>query len=244
MRATAASLLAALTLAALAPAASAVGASTGQSAAVVKRLSDLRTLSRWAYPTYEAPVRSSPSAKAHTIGQLRLLTVDGQAALYIALSSARSGAGQEWIRVELPGRPNGRSGWVQRGALGTLHLVSGHLHVDEARLRATLYRDGRVIFSAPVGVGKASTVTPTGRFYVMEKLTTLGAPLYGPYALGTSAYAPTLSEWPGGGIVGIHGTDEPGLIPGRPSHGCIRMRNADITRLWRIVALGTPIEIT
>jgi lipoprotein-anchoring transpeptidase ErfK/SrfK len=68
--------------------------------------------------------------------------------------------------------------------------------------------------------------------------------VYGPYALGTSAYAPTLAEWPGGGVVGIHGTNEPQLIPGRPSHGCVRMRNADITRLWHLISVGTPIEIS
>ena len=70
------------------------------------------------------------------------------------------------------------------------------------------------------------------------------APVYGPFALGTSAYAPTLSEWPGGGVVGIHGTNEPQLIPGRPSHGCVRMRDADIARLWSLIGLGTPIQIT
>ena len=121
--------------------------------------------------------------------------------------------------------------------------MHGYLVIDRERLRATLFREGRAIFSTPIGVGKASTVTPAGRFYVLEKLTTLGDPFYGPYSIGTSAYAPTLSEWPGGGVVGIHGTNEPQLIPGRPSHGCIRMRNADITRLWRTISLGTPIEI-
>jgi lipoprotein-anchoring transpeptidase ErfK/SrfK len=110
-------------------------------------------------------------------------------------------------------------------------------------LRITLFRDGQAIFTAPIGVGKSSTVTPTGQFYVMEKLITANAAVYGPYALGTSAYAPTLSEWPGGGVVGIHGTDEPQLIPGRPSHGCVRLRNADISRLWALVELGTPIDI-
>src|SRR5205823_14824233 len=108
--------------------------------------------------------------------------------------------------------------------------------------RATLYRGGRRIWQASVGVGRPSLPTPAGRFYVMEKVISTD-PFYGPYALGTSAYAPTLSEWPQGGVVGIHGTDEPQLIPGRPSHGCIRMRNGDITRLWRLIGLGTPIQI-
>jgi hypothetical protein len=210
---------------------------------VYARLSNLRTLSHWAYPNAEATARVSPSPHARATGNLRLLTIDEQAELYIALTSAHTASGETWIKVELPGRPNGHTGWVPRDALGPLHAVSGYLLVDRERLRATLFRGGRAIFSAPVGVGKASTITPPGNFYVMEKLRAINGPIYGPFALGTSAYAPTLSEWPGGGIVGIHGTDEPALIPGRPSHGCVRMRNADITRLWAIVGVGTPIEI-
>ncbi len=213
-------------------------------AAVISRLSNLRTLSRWAYPDAEAPVHASPSRRSRTIGRLRFLTGDGQAELYVALASARLASGQTWIEIELPGRPNGQTGWVTSGALEALHTVEGYLLVDRATLTATLFRNGRAIFSAPIGVGKASTITPSGNFYVMEKLITVNAPVYGPYALGTSAYAPTLDEWPGGGVVGIHGTDEPQLIPGRPSHGCVRMRNADITRLWHLIALGTPIDIT
>jgi hypothetical protein len=233
--------LAALCLAACA--AAQVPAAQAAPQAVYERLSDLRTLSHWAYPNAEASVRAAPSPRARSVGNLRLLTNDGQAELYVALTSAHTTAEETWIEVELPGRPNGKTGWVPRGALGPLHAVSGYLLVDRARLRATLFRDGTAIFSAPVGIGKASTITPAGHFYVMEKLRAIDGPVYGPFALGTSAYAPTLSEWPGGGIIGIHGTDQPGLIPGRPSHGCIRMRNADITRLWAIVGVGTPIEI-
>lgn len=214
------------------------------SSPVFARVSNLHTRTLWAYPTETAPVRATPSVTAPAVGRLRFLTGDEQAELYVALDSARSASGREWLKVELPGRPNGRTGWVPRTALGELHDVDGFLLVDQATLTATLYRDGTAIFSAPVGVGKPSTVTPAGHFYVMEKLVTVDAPEYGPYALGTSAYAPTLSEWPGGGVVGVHGTDEPQLIPGRPSHGCIRMRNADITRLWPLISVGTPIEIT
>jgi len=222
----------------------ALAAAQAAGSTVLTRLSDLRTVSRWAYPTSEAVVHASPSSTARAVGRLRLLTGDGQAELYMTLLSARLASGQTWIQIEIPARPNGQTGWVPRAALGSLHLVSGYLLIDQSSLRATLFRDGRAIFSAPIGVGSASTITPPGHFYVTEKLTTLNAPVYGPYALGTSAYAPTLREWPGGGVVGIHGTNEPQLIPGRPSHGCIRMRDGDITRLWATIALGTPIEIT
>ena len=211
--------------------------------AVITRLSDLHSLSRWAYPLEEAVIRASPGSRSRAVGRLRFLTVDQQAELYLALASARLASGANWIQIEVPRRPNGITGWVPRSALGTLHTTNGYLLVDQEHLRATLYRDGRAVFSAPVGVGKPSTVTPKGHFYVLEKLRAVNAPVYGPYALGTSAYAPTLSEWPGGGVVGIHGTDEPQLIPGRPSHGCVRMRDADAARLWQLISVGTPIDI-
>jgi hypothetical protein len=218
------------------------GAAT-PSGTVFASLSNLRTESRWAYPVSEATIRSAPDPHSRSIGTLHFLTIDSQAQLYEALTSAHLADGQSWVKIEVPGRPNGRRGWVPADALGKLNTVHEYLRVDESKLNVTLYKEGHVIFSAPVGVGKASTVTPTGHFYVLEKLVVVGATLYGPFALGTSAYAPTLSEWPGGGVVGIHGTNEPELIPGRPSHGCVRMRNSEIAKLWSLVSLGTPIDI-
>jgi len=189
-------------------------------------------------------IRASPSPHARPVGRLRFLTTDDQAELYLVLASARMRSGATWLQIEVPARPNGRRGWVPRSSLGSLHVVKSYLLVDQTSLTATLFREGHAIFSARVGVGKPSTVTPSGDFYVLEKLRAVGSPIYGPFAIGTSAYAPTLSEWPGGGVVGIHGTNEPQLIPGRPSHGCIRMRDADVARLWSLIGLGTPIQVT
>ena len=75
-----------------------------------------------------------------------------------------------------------------------------------------------------------------------ELLRVPGETIYGPYAFGTSDYS-VLSEWPHGGVVGIHGTDQPSLIPGRPSHGCIRMRNHDIVYLARHLPIGAPVHV-
>jgi hypothetical protein len=228
----------------LACALAAAPASASAPPLVMKKLSNLRSLSRWAYPTSSSVIRATPSAHGRPLGHLRFLTVDDQAELYVVLASAHRHSGGTWLQIEIPARPNGRRGWVPRSALGSLHTVKSYLRVDQSSLTATLYREGSAVFSARVGVGKPSTVTPAGEFYVLEKLRAVGSPVYGPFALGTSAYAPTLSEWPGGGVVGIHGTNEPQLIPGRPSHGCIRMRDADVARLWSLIGLGTPIQIT
>jgi L,D-transpeptidase catalytic domain len=220
---------------ALAPRRSSTGAATAT-------LSNLKTLSRWAYPQAAAAAHRGPSVRTRVVGHLRFLTSDGQAQVYLTLRSYTI-AGESWILVPIPGRPNGRIGWVPASALGELHLTREYLRIDREAYRATLFNDGRPIWRAQIGVGRPSHPTPAGHFYVTEKLTAIGGPFYGPYAIGTSAYAPTLREWPGGGVVGIHGTDEPQLIPGRPSHGCIRLRNADIERLWPLIRVGTPIEI-
>ncbi len=243
--------LVATAIALLAPAGAAASGSTAPpspnppgapTSAVTATLSNLKTVTRWGYPQAAAPARQFPSPHARVVGYLHFLTPDGQAEVYLALRSYTAGS-QTWVEVPIPGRPNGRKGWVPAGALGELHVTHQYLRVDRETRRITLFRLGQPVWNAPVGVGRPSLPTPAGHFYLTEKLQAIGGPFYGPYAFGTSAYAPTLSEWPGGGVVGIHGTDEPQLIPGDPSHGCIRLRNADIVQLYRMVEVGTPLEI-
>jgi lipoprotein-anchoring transpeptidase ErfK/SrfK len=162
--------------------------------------------------------------------------------LVLVLRTARR-ASEEWVDVRLPILPNNSTGWVPRSALGGYHFVSTHLIVDLRRLRATLLRDGVPIFRASVGVGRPQWPTPRGEFYVRDKLSNYGGPAYGPVAFGTSARSSVLTDWPNGGFVGIHGTDAPQLLPGRVSHGCIRLRNRDILRLARLMPVGTPLTI-
>jgi L,D-transpeptidase catalytic domain len=205
------------------------------------RLSDESTLSRWAYPSYPSKVRVKPDPHARSLTRLRYLTEDGRPELYLALSSLVEDDGTRWVRIRLPMRPIGSKGWVRRSALGGFHIVKESLQVNRQALRATLYRNGRRIWRAPIGIGRPGLETPSGRFYAREKLRSLD-PFYGPIAFGTSAYS-SFTDWPGGNVVGIHGTSQPGLIPGRPSHGCVRLKNEDIVRLERLMPLGTPIRI-
>jgi lipoprotein-anchoring transpeptidase ErfK/SrfK len=132
---------------------------------------------------------------------------------------------------------------VRRLSLGAYQTVATHLVVDRRGLLAILYRNGRPIFRAPVGIGTDYWPTPTGEFTVRSKLTRYASPFYGPVAFGTTARSAVLTDWPGGGFVGIHGTNSPRLIPGRVSHGCIRMRNPDILRLAALMPVGTPLTI-
>ena len=113
---------------------------------------------------------------------------------------------------------------------------------DSRRLEVRRLVDGRVLFRAPVAVGAPEAPTPLGRDFYVQWRFTPSDPFFGPFALETSAYS-RLSDWPGGGVVGIHGTSLPGLIGQAVSHGCIRMWNGDVLRLRRFAAVGTPLDI-
>ena len=151
--------------------------------------------------------------------------------------------GHLWVRVAMATLPNGRVGWVPRSALGGYGTVDTRLVVDRTHLTLTLLRRGRVVFRAPVGIGMPPLADPTGHFYIRNRLTRYAGPTYGPLAFGTSARSMRVSDWPDGGFIGIHGTDRPRLIPGRVSHGCIRMRNADVVALAKRMPVGTPLTI-
>jgi hypothetical protein len=208
-----------------------------------EQLSDETTVTRWAHDLFQGSIYRGPATSSGTVGRLRTFTEDGVDEVYLVLASRVDAAGRTWLQVRIPARPNGRTGWTPASNLGDLRLVRTMLRVNRRTLRATLFRSGRVIWSSPIGVGKASTPTPAGHFYVRERLRNLaGSPIYGPWAFGTSAYS-VLSDWPGGGVVGIHGTNEPRLIPGRPSHGCVRVPNHNILRLVPLLQVGTPVEI-
>jgi hypothetical protein len=204
-------------------------------------LSNETTLTTWVTAVYARPVYRQPSRKSAVVTRLRFVTSDGFLQSYIALRERHTAHG-DWIELRLPMRPNGRTGWVRREALDTFSVVHTQIVLDRAQHRLTLFRAGTVVLTAPIGVGKPSTPTPRGHFWITEKFAVHSSPVYGPYAFGTSDYS-VLSDWPGGGIVGLHGTDEPQLVPGDPSHGCVRLHNSDIMRLSRLVPIGTPLLI-
>jgi lipoprotein-anchoring transpeptidase ErfK/SrfK len=227
----------AASLALVAPAALASGGAT----AVTTTVSNETTATRWAHSVRRAAIRREPSDTAPVVTRLHYMTEEGQPEVYLVLRRRTAGTAV-WLQVRIPMRPNGRTGWVRASDLGPLHAVSTQIVVDEQRLRATLYRDGHAIWTSVIGIGAPETPTPKGHFYVREKLTGHANGIYGPVALGTSSYS-ALTEWPHGGVVGIHGTDEPQLLPGRVSHGCIRIPNAAVVRLEQLTPIGTPILI-
>jgi L,D-transpeptidase catalytic domain len=207
-----------------------------------ERLASERHGARWAALRRPTIARTRPSPRARAAARLSSRTPEGTTNLVLVVGSRRDGDGRLWIHARLPSR-GVRSAWLPRSALGTYGVVHTRLVVDRARLTLTLTRNGRMAFRAPVGIGRPQTPTPGGLFYVRDRVTRYASAFYGPIAFGTSAQSSTLTDWPGGGFVGIHGTDRPDLVPGRISHGCIRLRNADILRLAKLMPVGTPLEI-
>jgi hypothetical protein len=201
-----------------------------------------RLTARWAALRRATVARTSPSRRARPAARLSGRTPERTTNLVLVLGHAVDAQGRLWIRARLP-TLGARTGWLPRSAVGAYGVVHTRLLVDRARLQLTLVRNGRVALRAPVGIGQASTPTPAGSFYVRDRVTRYASAFYGPVAFGTSARSATLTDWPGGGFVGIHGTDRPDLVPGRISHGCIRLRNADILRLAAMLPVGTPLEI-
>jgi L,D-transpeptidase catalytic domain len=187
--------------------------------------------------------RAAPDPTAVAVAAISTHTPEDTRNILLVLARSRDGEGQLWVRVRLAVLPNGATGWVERDALGGYVPLRTRLVVDLGRLTATLYREGRPVFEADVGVGRSPWPTPRGEFYVRNKLTRYANPFYGPLAFGTSARSPVLTDWPAGGFVGIHGTNSPELLPGRVSHGCIRLRNEDVLELGRLMPVGTPLTI-
>jgi hypothetical protein len=187
----------------------------------------------------EARVYASPGGGLlHRFGRRN---VNGVPTVFGALGRARCGG--DWIRVQLPTRPNGILGWV-RAADVELVRVHTRVEIDLSDRRLTLYRRGQQVFKAAAAIGAPDTPTPTGSYYVNQRLVAPDpAGPFGPAAVGISAFSPVLQDWIQGGPIAIHGTNRPDLIGGAVSHGCVRVQNAVLARLFRAAVVGTPVLI-
>ncbi|HJS94256.1 MAG TPA: L,D-transpeptidase [Solirubrobacteraceae bacterium] len=199
--------------------------------------------STWAYLEAATDAYASPSRHALVLGYLPTTTQDATSQLLLEQQRVLIHGGW-WVQVRLPLRPAGQIGWVPQRALGAPQTVHTYLVVSTEKTTLTLYRNGKVIFQTRVGTGKPSTPTPHGQFYIRDRLDAFApGSIFGPVAFGTSALSDVETDWPGGGVIGIHGTNEPSLIPGHPSHGCIRLPNWEIVKLARLLPIGTPLTI-
>ena len=151
--------------------------------------------------------------------------------------------GSSWLRVRLPMKPNGATGWIRPYAVKLVPL-SSRILVDISDRRVTLYERGRRVLTTTAAVGTSQTPTPIGRYYVNQRLVpadTSGP--FGPGAIGISAFSEVLTGWTQGGPVAIHGTNHPELLGRAVSNGCIRIRNDYLVRIFRKALAGTPVTV-
>ncbi len=151
----------------------------------------------------------------------------------------------DWLKVKLPIRPNGSVGWVKESSVDlTINHYRVAIDASDHVIQVT-YR-GETILETEVAIGKGSTPTPIGSFYLTELLEPSSPNgIYGPFAFGLSGYSETLQSFNGGdGVIGLHGTNDPSALGTDVSHGCVRIDNEVITELASLLPLGTPVRIT
>ena len=185
-------------------------------------------------------VRSKPSRSAPVVKTVRQFRPDFRPTTLLVLGETKGSRGARWLRVSLPMGPNGRTGWVPARSLQTW-AVNRRVLVDLSSRTLRVVERGKTRLTTKVAVGKRGAETPVGRFYVTAAFRPKES-FYGSWALETSAYS-RLSDWPGGGVVGIHGTSMPSLLGQAVSHGCVRVSNTAAKVLRRLVRPGTPVQV-
>jgi lipoprotein-anchoring transpeptidase ErfK/SrfK len=198
-----------------------------------------------ALATKDVTVRSRPSGKGDIVAVFPEELPWGSPTPFLIDEARRSATGDTWLKVLLPRRPNGSSGWVQREQV-RIKPVTHEVVVDLSSRTASLLRSRRKIRSFRVGVGTAGTPTPTGRFYVTVKLRPpqISAAAYGAWALGLSGYSEVHQTFgTGDGQIALHGTYQPWKLGQPVSNGCVRMDNETISLLADTLPLGTPVTI-
>jgi lipoprotein-anchoring transpeptidase ErfK/SrfK len=197
-----------------------------------------------ALATKDVTVRSRPSG-GDIVAVFPQELPWGSPTPFLIDQARRTAAGETWLKVLLPRRPNGSSGWVQRDQV-RIRPVSHEVVVDLSSRTASLLEDRHKVRSFRVGVGTAGTPTPAGRFYVTVKLRPpqISAAAYGAWALGLSGYSEVHQTFgTGDGQIALHGTYKPWLLGQPVSNGCVRMDNETITLLAETLPLGTPVTI-
>src|SRR5262245_33603390 len=163
-------------------------------------------------PLRSLVVRSRPAPGARVVRTLPRFREDAQFQIVLALSARRGADGELWYRLSLPGRPNGARGWVRADDVDVRPVRTRIVvHRDARTLEVRRVRDGELLLSARVAVGRTGAETPLGRDFYVRSAFVPTDPFFGAFALETSAYS-RLTDWPDHGIVGIHGTDRADLI--------------------------------
>jgi lipoprotein-anchoring transpeptidase ErfK/SrfK len=208
--------------------------------AVVKPTQQLAALLN-AHKAFSKPAQNS--APLALVKARRPLT--GERTVIPVLDDRTGADGLKWLHVRLPGRPNGRTGWIRQRAT-VASTTRWHIVVDTSRRRVIVYRNGRPARIVKAVVGKPSTPTPRGEFFVEEVIQLRATDVGAPFALALSARSNVFQEFDGGpGQIALHGlANVGGVLGSAASHGCVRLANGMMRWLVVRIAPGVPVTIT
>jgi lipoprotein-anchoring transpeptidase ErfK/SrfK len=190
---------------------------------------------------HSVAVRKTPNPHASVIKVMKAFRPDFRPQEMFAVRKATGSDGEVWYRVSIPMRPNGTYGWIPAKTV-SLKPTHSQIVINLRRRTIDLYRFGKHKWHGKVAIGAPGRETPVGHYYVATRFVPYHDTFLGVFAEETSAYS-KLTEWPGGGVVGIHGTSLPQLLGKAVSHGCVRVSNTTARRLRALAPLGTPIWI-
>jgi lipoprotein-anchoring transpeptidase ErfK/SrfK len=161
---------------------------------------------------------------------------------------SREFKGKTWLRVALPERPNGSTGWIREDFV-RLSTTRWRITINRSSHVVTVFDNGRKARSFVSVIGAPATPTPRGLYAIYEKLAQPDPKGFlGPWALHLTAFSDVLFNYGGGpGRVAIHGRDGTSLndpLGSSRSHGCVRVDDANIIWMARVIPLGTPVQIT
>ena len=188
-------------------------------------------------------VRSAPNKGARVVARLSEFRPQDYRPRYVLAVGAKKGKkGKiDWYKITIPGRPNGRTGWVQAPQVA-VRPMPWQVVVFRGSRKIQLWKNEQLMYTNKVAVGRPGMETPLGLYYVTVRFKPVSEPFLGAFAFETSAYS-KLSDWPGGGVVGLHGWNDPSVIGYAVSHGCIRVTNEAAAFLRDRIPLGTPIRV-
>jgi L,D-transpeptidase catalytic domain len=188
------------------------------------------------------PVRAAPNPHAPVIKTLTQFRDDYRIQVVYAVAVRTGTDKRPWYKISIPMRPNGTMGWIPARVAQVAPTVA-QIDVHRQSRTIDLYWHGTRVWHAIIAIGAPGMETPLGRYFVAARFVPYDDPFLGVFGVETSGYS-KLTEWPGGGWFGIHGTDMPQLLGQAVSHGCIRVSNLTATKLRQYAPLGTPIVIT
>ncbi len=197
---------------------------------------------------FPTPVMSRPAGGRRIWRAPTTTETNGSPLRLMVLTSMFAGDGREWLKVQLPIRPVGRTGWILADHTSKAR-VRYYVKISRRLRTVVVYRNGRVVKRARAVVGAPATPTPRGRYAIYETVRQANPTEFiGPWALHLTALSNVLFEFAGGtGRVAIHGRG-PSSIASDPlgsaaSHGCVRINNGPITWMAANLPTGTPVEI-